>query len=338
MYLAGGICTKVKVTMKALRICIFLISFFVCSGGALACQSNTPEAALEEMVTTDKLEVVLKHYSLTVQEAVEKLGPKEKEQISGKLLLRKQMEKDGVTFRKKEDGITWEVVDKKEGIVGSIKLKNTFVSGTEAFLVLEAGATKDSGDSGEGESGPKAEKVPPRSTLALVSMRLQNGEWRVTGFGPWRHENLESEDFLQGMLRELGGESAAISTLRMINNYLEKYRATYPEIGLPQNLQALAGPEGEKPSAQHAMLLDPSFMAVPLIMDGYRFEYTMLDPGIQSDHDTHYHITATPLEFGKKGARSLFTDQTNVIRATSESRDANENDEPLSSYPGGVVD
>src|SRR5215510_1525346 len=127
-----------KVTMKALRVCIFLIALLTCSRGALACQSNTPEAALEEMVTTDKLEVVLKHYPLIVQEAVEKLGPKEKEQISGKLLLRKQIEKDEVTFHKKDDGTAWEVVDKKEGVVGSIKLKNTFVSGTEAFLVLEA--------------------------------------------------------------------------------------------------------------------------------------------------------------------------------------------------------
>jgi len=336
MYLAGGVRTKDQVVMKALGISIFFISLLSCTNNALACQSATPEAALEEMVTTDKLEVALKHFPLTVQQAVDRLSPKEREAISGRLLIRKQIEKDEVTFHKKDDGTAWEVVDKKEGVVGSIKLKNSFVSGTEAFLVLEAGATKDSGDSGEGESGPRAEKVPPRSTLALVSMRLQNGEWRVTGFGPWRHENLESEDFLQGMLREMGGESAAVSTLRAINNYLEKYRATYPEVGLPQNLQALAGPEGEKPSAEHAMMLDPSFV-VSLIMDGYRFEYTMLDSGTQSDHEARYRLTATPLEFGKKGARSLFTDQTNVIRVTSESRDANERDEPLT-YHGGVVD
>jgi len=311
--------------MKALRVCIFLIALLTCSGGALACQSNTPEAALEEMVTTDKVEVALKHFPLAVQQAVERLGPKEKEAISGRLVIGKELEKQGMTFRKRDDGSTWEVDTKQEGVVGLLKVKNSFVSGTEAFVVLEVTENKNDG---ENESSQK-EKKEPRKTVALISMRLQEAEWRLTGFGPWEYQSLESERFLQDLLRDMGGESAAVSTLHTINSYLDKYRTTYPETGVPQNLQALSGPEGEKPSAQHAMLLDPSFMAVPLIMDGYRFEYALLDPGTQKDHEARYRITATPLEFGKKGARSLFTDETNVIRATSENRDANENDEPI---------
>src|SRR5262249_40786695 len=170
--------------MKAFCRCIFFIGLFICSVNALTLQSSTPEAALEELVNTDKLEVALKHLPLTVQQAVDQLSPKEKEQISTRLVVRKQMEKEGISIHKRDDGTAWEAVSEKDGIVGSVKVKNSFASGTEAFLVLEFTETKNTG---ENESGQK-QKKEPHSTEALVSMRLQEGEWRVTGFGEWEHK------------------------------------------------------------------------------------------------------------------------------------------------------
>lgn len=167
-------------------------------------------------------------------------------------------------------------------------------------------------------------------------MRLEEGEWRVIGYGPWEHKSLEADDFLHGLLPDEQAASAATAaaTLRTLNTALVTYATTYPEVGLPASLQQLSGASGSEPSSQHAMLMDPAFAAAPLIKDGYEFRYTMIEPGAinpETDKEPQgrYTITATPVEFGKTGSQSFFTDQSCVVRSTRENREANENDEPI---------
>jgi hypothetical protein len=162
--------------------------------------------------------------------------------------------------------------------------------------------------------------------MILISMQLQEGQWRVVSIGPWEPKSLEAADLLGELRHDVSGESSAAATLRILNTVLVTYETTYPEAGLPASLEPLGGSNDAQASSQHAKLLDSSFMAVPLVKFGYRFQYTLLDPGSQGGHEARYRITATPLELGK--SRSLFTDQTCVLRATTESRDANENDGP----------
>jgi len=314
--------------MKVVRFCTLLIPLLLSTRVSFALQSNTPEAALEEMATADTLDALAKHLPLKVEEAINKIAGKEKEQLAGKLLARHLMESKGITFHKTEDGSGWEVVDDKQQVQGMIKLKTSFISGTDAMLVLEATEAKES-DANERPSYSKAEK---RRTRILVSMRLQEGGWRLIEFGPWESKSLEAEDFLRGLGLGAQNESEAIGTLGVLNSALSTYENTYPKVGLPLNLQALSGEVGQEASAEHAMLLDPSFVAAPLVRDGYGFQYTLVDRGAGNGQSGTYRITATPLEFSKDSGRSLFIDQTGVIRVTTENRDANENDEPLRRY------
>lgn len=328
---------EVKLSMTNLRNCFFFIA--ILSTPAF-CWQNTPEAALEEMATADKLEVMVKHLPVKVQEAIEKLDEKEKKEISEKLLVKSHIERDGGRFTKSEDGRSWEIRNGKGEVEAAIKLVDSFISGTEALLSLQLVDHPAAQDNKE--SGSHVDPTPRRgrdNQFILVSMRLEEGEWRVIGLGPWEHKNLEADDFLQGFLpdKQAGDATAAASTLRTLNTALVTYATTYPQTGLPASLQQLSGASGSEPSSQHAMLMDPAFATVPLIRDGYEFRYTLIEPGAinpETDKEPQepqgrYTITATPVEFGKTGSKSFFTDQSCVVRFTTENRAANENDEPL---------
>jgi hypothetical protein len=110
--------------------------------------------------------------------------------------------------------------------------------------------------------------------------------------------------------------------MRTIVTNLIAYSTSYPDVGYPERLQALSGPPDAEPSAEHAMLMDPSFWEDPPIHDGYEFHYTRVAPD-------DFRLTAVPVEYGKTGTLSFFTDATGVIRSTAENRTPNENDQPL---------
>lgn len=323
------------------RFIHLLITFSICGKTALAFQASTPEGALEEMVTTDKFEVVIRHFPVQLEEAIAKLDEKEKGEVSRKLVPHKQMELEGVKLRKLDDGTGWELAeikDEKKTRVATIKIKNTFASNDEALVMAEftqekAELTQEKEERKEQE---KNEETPNNNSTAapekvsiimLFSMRLQQGEWRILGFGPWHEESLESETFLAGLLHKNTshhGVSAA-STLRTLLTVLILYQNTYPQVGFPSTLQQLAGPEGAEASAEHALMVDSSFMATPLIKEGYLFQYTLIDPGAQG-HDGRFRITATPVDLSQPNAKSYYVDQEGVIRSTTDRREANEND------------
>ncbi|HET6935253.1 MAG TPA: hypothetical protein VFI72_10470, partial [Candidatus Angelobacter sp.] len=113
-------------------------------------------------------------------------------------------------------------------------------------------------------------------------------------------------------------EAAAMDMLRGINGAEKKYAATYKS-GFSATLKALSGLPTDQPGPDHALLLDPAMASTPAVKSGYVFRYTQLD-------SSHYQVTASPVEFGKTGAKSFFMDENGQIRVTSEDREAGRND------------
>ena len=152
-------------------------------------------------------------------------------------------------------------------------------------------------------------------------MRFEDGEWRVHQAGQWQKRDLEEVFLPKEEPREQSPGAAAASTLRMLNTAMVTYITAYPDQGCPASLQVLSGRENQEATQDHAMLLDQNFLQEPVVKNGYEFRYLRIDK-------EHYQITATPVQWGE-GARSFFTDETAVIRATAESRPANASDPPL---------
>ena len=152
-------------------------------------------------------------------------------------------------------------------------------------------------------------------------MRYEGNEWRVMEVGEWRGTDVESEFLPQAQAGTTRDASAAASILRTLNTALVTYATTYPEQGFAPTLRELSGQPDQEPGPDHAMLVDQTFLQEPAIKNGYEFRYLRADA-------QHYQITATPVQFSE-GSQSFFTDETCVIRSTTESRPANANDPPL---------
>jgi hypothetical protein len=298
-----------KTENRLLPIILFL--FLTCSVvPAYSLQASTPQDALEEIATAENIATVMKHLPLKVQEYMQKLPVQEKAAMADKLLLSKNLEREGGKLSRTDDGNGWELVEKDGKSKGTITFKKTFISGTDALVELEVK---------EGE----------HSETAMIGMRFEGDEWRVMKVGHWQGTDLEAEFLHKAEAQEQASDTAAASNLRTLNTALLTYSTAYPEVGYPAALPALSGLENQEGSAEHAKLVDGAFLAVPAAKYGYEFRYTLIDPGNVPGREGRYLITATPLELGKAGARSFFTDQTAIVRFTAEPRPANENDPPL---------
>lgn len=129
-------------------------------------------------------------------------------------------------------------------------------------------------------------------------------------------------------------EASATSTLRTLNTAQATYAASY-EAGFTSTLTKLGAPTIGQPDASHADLVDPVLSgrasggtAISFRKGGYRFVYTAGAPDADGRIRT-YVITARPERYQVSGVRSFFTDQTDVIRATSEDRGATARDPAL---------
>lgn len=299
---------KTSIFRKAGLIAAFILLSHCASSG----QAGTPEAALEEMVTTQKPEVFEKHLPLVVQQALDQLSHKEKLAALDEIFVSKKLEREHVKLRRSDEEDGWEIVNEKGDVDVKIALRNTFISGTEAFVLLKA---------------REKQRAPEQ---LLVGMRLEEGEWRVVEIGPWQGTSLESEQLMRQILPGPRNEAAAQEYLGTLNRALARYAGLYPAMGFPASLQSLArsGSPDEKPSAQHAMLLDPAINGNTFTREGYEFRYVLVDAG-QPEHPGNYEIVAMPVEWGKTGAKSFFIDASSVIRFTTETRPATDVDSPV---------
>jgi hypothetical protein len=115
-------------------------------------------------------------------------------------------------------------------------------------------------------------------------------------------------------------ETSCVSNLRAINGAQGAYWGGDPVKGYARTLKEL-GPTG-------AHFLEPVIASGK--KDGYRFRFVP-EHTARNQPIRHYTITASPLKRLVKDQRSFFTDETGVIRFTTENRAATPADPPLDS-------
>ena len=278
-----------------------------CGSVAAWPQAATPEGALEEMLTTKKLDVFASHLPVKLMDMLASLDSAQKKEILTRFhsaVLKEQADK---TIHKHADGRTWDLL-RDDQRFAVITLVHSFISGSDALLQLNAIQYPD--------------RVRQFPTTFFVGMRLEAGDWRVVNLNEAHLvKNFESEEFAKQALPVEHNGADAASMLRTLNTVLVTYSTTYPDRGYPPSFRELSGAADDDASEQHARLLDPRFLADKVIIDGYEYQY---HPAVDG-----YTITATPVEYGITGKESFFTDATAVVRHTSENRLANEQDPSL---------
>ena len=289
--------------MKAqIRYCL-LVAFLLGSFLSAKALQGSPQEALEEFATAEKFEDFARHLPAKVEEHMAQLPKQEREALAEKLMITRNLARDGGSLTRSDGGNSWELVEKSAGEKVTFTFENTYTAGDTALVELEI-----------------TEKN--RSQTIFIGMRLEENEWRIQKFGQWQNTDLAEELLRTGRREEnVDPEQSAAAMLRTFNTVIVTYLSTYPSQGYPLSMQALSGQENDQTSLDHAKLLDPSFLQEPVIKNGYEFRYTRLD-------DAHYQITATPTQPGDK-VKSFFTDETAQIHATTESRPANASDPPL---------
>ncbi|MGH9569282.1 MAG: hypothetical protein ACRD4F_06565, partial [Candidatus Angelobacter sp.] len=242
-------------------------------------------------------------------------------------------------------GNSWQVVDKNGMPLYTVRLENSFISGTEAMLRVSA-------------------QSDSWSRNFLVEMRLEDSDWRFIRFG----ESEFTDWGIAHALRQLSpagrNEDAVVSLLWELAYRLYRFRhysAQGDDTGYPDRLATLAeyarrqqeeaereaasepyedsqtsagDPDGEEISLAPAVAAsrsqapgDPDgwMERDPIVNSGYVFHYTVAGPG-RAGQPGNFEITASPLEYGKTGTQSFFIDSTCVLRATSQNREARRDD------------
>ena len=272
-----------------------------------AWQGTTPQAALEELATATKPEVIARHLPEPVQKRIEVLPRLQKQQVMEQLLEMKTTQLGGCSVRPAHDSEGWEILDGDGNSKGKVKLANAFISGVDALLPLEL----------ELSDGPQ---------VFIVTMHLENDEWRIDDFGPWAKNDLGLGKLLHQPTEMEKNEAAARETITMLERALNQYASRFPGMGYPFDLRILTTPvEEENIYGAQEPLLDDSFAAEPLIKNGYIFQYLLTSAGSGYQRGWgSYEITAIPVEFGKTGSRNYLANPN--LHVTSKNRPAAEDD------------
>ena len=268
-----------------------------------AWQGTTPQAALEELATATKPEVIARHLPEPVQKRIEVLPRLQKQQVMEQLLEMKTTQLGGCSVRPAHDSEGWEILDGDGNSKGKVKLANAFISGVDALLPLEL----------ELSDGPQ---------VFIVTMHLENDEWRIDDFGPWAKNDLGLGKLLHQPTEMEKNEAAARETITMLERALNQYASRFPGMGYPFDLRILTTPvEEENIYGAQEPLLDGSFAAEPLIKNGYIFQYLLTSAGSGYQRGWgSYEITAIPVEFGKTGSRNYLANPN--LHVTAQNRPA----------------
>lgn len=116
--------------------------------------------------------------------------------------------------------------------------------------------------------------------------------------------------------RMVANDAAAASSVRSINTALYNFRNEHGD-SYPRSLAELSGKIDEN-------LACPSG---PCLYHGYAFTYTLLPA---TNMGPHYKIEARPNKLGNTGSLSLYSDESGVVRSTTDDRVATVQDAPTS--------
>ncbi|MGC2741778.1 MAG: hypothetical protein WA672_01225 [Candidatus Angelobacter sp.] len=272
-----------------------------------AWQGTSPQAALEELATATKPEVIARHLPEPVQKSIEVLPKLQKQLVMDQLLEMKNTQFHGCSIRPAQDSEGWEILDGDGKSKGKVKLANAFISGVEALLPLEL----------EFSDGTQE---------FIVTMHLEDDEWRIDDFGPWEKNDLGLGKLVHQPTEIEQNEAAARDTISTLVGALQRFALRFPRMGFPFNLRILTtSTESASLYPGQGPLLDESFTADPLIKNGYIFQYllTTVGDGNQGGWGS-YEITAIPVEFGKTGSKNYLANPT--LHVNSENRPATDDD------------
>lgn len=307
----------------------FLVVAATIPCSAMEFPEGTPERALVDILTASKPETVEKHLPESIRTAMRTLSASERSTCEQKLLVGKTIQAQGSQVEVPEDGHALLVRQSGEsGESAELRVQRELIGGADAVLQLVLAT----GDRNNEE--------------ALVWMRFEQGEWRVTevqwlGF---RSSRLVVDDpaFVEQFRRpaQKEEETSAINVLHTLHWALMLYAGRYPESGLPDDLAVLGHPdappseasdeEGEfsdhdLSSADHAGLVDNNMAANQFESDGYVFRYELRSGGPEGE----YFVIARPKGHGEVATRSFYLDQSGRIRGTEENRDPTVDDDPV---------
>ena len=127
--------------------------------------------------------------------------------------------------------------------------------------------------------------------------------------------------------RMAANEASAVGSIRTINTAQVTYAATYPAIGYT-NLAALGGAAGAcNPGPLTACIVDPALSQAPNTKSGFTFASVAVVPA--AGPNIAFTATGNPQTFGTTGMRNFFSDQSFVIRYSTNGNPATVNDTAL---------
>jgi hypothetical protein len=275
--------------------------------------AGTPKEALIELATAKDIATVEKHVPLAMLEHIQKLPSATKKALLDRMVIAKHFEEQQATLHLSDDGETLFVVGKDDRSSGYLHVRREISNGAEAVEEIEFCPKEGSGN---------------RCFSGFAILKLQEGEWRLCEIAGGEGANFEDPKFLASLdaAPANANESSAVGGLRTLNTSIISYQTAFEDRGVPTALSELgsAGPEQKEPTAEHAMLVD-SLLGCnqsACVKSGYIFQYSRLSKET-------YVITARPVKFDDSGTRSFFTDESGVIRATSDDREPTVKDPPL---------
>ena len=277
---------------------------------AFCLQTDTPEAALEELATADKPELIERHLPETVKKQIEDLPKPVKQRVMDSLLQMKTAQFNGCTVKRADDSDAWVLVDSEGQSRGKITLAAAFISGVNAMLPLRF-------------QGPNGTQT------YIVSMHLDGDDWRIDDFGPWDKRYTELKDLLHQPSEMEKNNTSAEETLGRMRNALSVYANQSPQDGYPHRLLPLTVRQRDLPEAMERLvrpLLEPAFAKDPAVLNGYEFRYLLTLPGNGPGTPGEFEITASPVEFGKTGSHHYLMTQSGSVSCTTEDRPAAEDD------------
>ena len=278
---------------------------------AACLQTDTPEAALEELATADKPELIERHLPETVKKQIEDLPKPVKQRVMDSLLQMKTDQFSGCTVKRADDSDAWVLVGSDGESRGKITLAAAFISGIKAMVPLRF----------QGLNGTQT---------YIVTMHLDGDDWRIDDFGPWDKQDTGLKKLLHQPTELEKNNTSAEETLRRLQTALNIYASQFPQYGYPHRLLPLTVRQRDLPEAMERFvrpLLDPAFAKDPAVLNGYEFHYLLTMSGNGPGSAGEYEITASPVEFGKTGSHHYLVTQSGSVSCTSEDRPATEDDD-----------
>jgi len=112
--------------------------------------------------------------------------------------------------------------------------------------------------------------------------------------------------------RMAANEASAVGSIRTINTAAVTFSSTYPSNGFPPSLIAMGGANPCTAAPANACLLDAVLSAGT--KSGYVFNWA----GDGATPSVNYTVTGLPVTIGSSGQRGFFSDQSGVIRYTTD--------------------